>query len=129
MSNQQADKQISKTAVDSNARNYWEDYFGPYGKMWVRQLPKRVKAALVAELTTRAQRQASKGATVTIPRLISGSIAPLAHAITDDALIFEGVFKGAIEGPEGKPQRFARLFKASWDHEGTLIAFRSVVAP
>lgn len=39
---------VKKTAVDSIAEKYWEDYYSEtgYGKLWVRKIPMKIKAAL-----------------------------------------------------------------------------------
>ena len=46
-----ATKGLSKLAVDESASDYWESYYGPYGKTLVTDIKKRVKAdLLVAKL-------------------------------------------------------------------------------
>lgn len=134
---------ISKTAApDSNAVSYWSQYFGAdgagsgYGKLLVKKIPRRLKAALVAEMTMKAKKAASlSGNTpnqlVVAPKLLSGNFAPLAHTIneSDGSVVIEGVFRGEVEGTDGSPRRLARLFRASFDKNAELTSFRTVVSP
>lgn len=124
---------MQRKAVDSNAISYWTAYFSDsnYGKLWTRNIGKRVKAALTAEMTAKAHRQAEKtnSQLAPAPRIVSGSAAPLAHAITEAGVTLEGVFRGESIDAQGKSERIARVFKASFNHEGTLTSFRSVNAP
>lgn len=43
------EQKILKQAVDSVAENYWEQYFGEYGRIWVQDVKRRIKADYVAE--------------------------------------------------------------------------------
>jgi hypothetical protein len=43
------EQRILKVAVDSVAEKYWEQYFGEYGKVWVQDVKRRIKADYVAE--------------------------------------------------------------------------------
>jgi hypothetical protein len=37
---------MKRTAVDEEAKKYWEKLYGEYGRAWVRDIPRRIKAAL-----------------------------------------------------------------------------------
>lgn len=129
-------KIVKQAKPDANTIAYFEEYFSAangsrsYGRMIVKDVPRRVKAALTAELITRSRKANKDNPDAPTPRLLSGSVAPLTHAVTDTSLILEGVFRGEVATVQGKSQRYARLFKATWDLEsGALTGFRSVSAP
>ena len=108
-----------KIAVDSTTEDYWESYFGPYGKQWVRKIPRRVATAIVqrtAGLRPGAAATLAEGARVVpiMPRPV----------ITPDRVYIEG----AIDLTEsGRASR--RLFSAEFDHDGRLLALDSIPAP
>lgn len=50
---------VRKQAIDTTARDYWTEYFGEYGEAWVRDIRRRVTAA-VAQSVRRASRNADQ---------------------------------------------------------------------
>lgn len=93
-----------KTAVDEAAKRYWQDYFSSYGEMWVREIPRRIKAALVTK----------KLAAVSGEDDLDADIAPFGYtARSDGGVDLEGALRVADSPP--------RLFKASFDADGTVL--------
>ena len=106
----------NRIAVDSTAESYWETYFGPYGKQWVRKIPRRVATALLqrsAGLKPGEAATAAEGATVIplMPRPV----------ITANRVHIEG----AVDFANGS----RRLFSAEFDHDGRLLALDHIPAP
>ena len=97
-------KAMEKTAIDQAASSYWSDYFKEYGKMWVRNIPRRIKTATARHLKAK----------------IEGEFAPIAGNINpvDDGLTVEASFVGKINDKEAKI-----LVTASFDQEGKLSEF------
>lgn len=74
---------MDKIAVDSTAASYWSKYFKDYGKMWVRDIPKRIKAAMKHEAKLDN---------------IDGNVVPLAsHTNDDKSLSIEAAFVGKVD--------------------------------
>jgi len=109
---------LTKQALDSEAEKYWEDYYkdSGYGKLWTREIPKRVQA----ELTKQAK---TAGAVSTANESPKPSITPIATVITDHGVVLEGLATYG-QGPSAK----SRVFVADFDHEGAVLAFDSVSA-
>jgi len=97
----------TKTAVDNAARDYWSKYFGAYGKMWVREIPRRIKAAMTQGKTASADTSAPD------PHIV-----PSGHVLTSNGGID---LEGALREDSGT----YRLFHASFDAEGTVTSFRT----
>jgi len=91
-----------KLAVDSTAVDYWTAYFGPYGKIWVRDISRKVKACVDQSL---GRKSASSGLY---------PVKALGKCIQPDGVVLEGV----VRAPSGD-----MLFRASFDHGGTVTAF------
>lgn len=108
-----------RTAVDATAEEYWEQYFGPYGKQWVRHIPRRVATALIARTANLRPGEAAELAqkAVVIP------IMPR-PVITKDRVFLEASLD-LTQG--GKTTR--RLFCAEFDHDGKLLSLDSIPAP
>jgi hypothetical protein len=108
MSNQ--NKQLTKQAADSVAEEYWTQYYkdSGYGALWVREIPKRVKAELTKQTKT-----ASAQAPSTEPTLH-----PLSTVITDKAVHLEGL---AIFG-QGDSRK-VKAFVIDFGHDGTVHGF------
>lgn len=118
---------LIKTAVDSNAKEYWNTLWKgiPYASELTKKIvTRKLKAAL--ELEMRARRTASKDTESF--RFLNLDVAPLASHASDSGVTIEGVFKGEMASASGDPTRVARLFKASLDLEGNLTEFRSIEA-
>lgn len=100
---------MDKTAVDSAASNYWSTYFKEYGKMWVRNIPKRIKSAMVQtkELNIKTA---------------EGNIVPVAHDISDTGVLsIEAAFSGKLDDQDAKV-----LVTAEFTEEGKLRKFEAV---
>lgn len=101
-----------KVAVDQVAQSYWEEYFADsgYGSAWVRDIPKKVKAALAA-----SSRVASLGrqASASTP-----DIRPVANVIDDSGV--------SLEAFAVYPDRKVVAFVAEFDHQGRLRDFDAV---
>jgi hypothetical protein len=96
---------LLKLAVDSTAEEYWEKYFGTYGKQWVRKIPHRIAHALIAKSAELAD--AAHATKI--------NVRPLAHAITKTGVRVEGTFRYATQG-----RTVARVFHAEFNHSGEL---------
>lgn len=97
----------SKTAVDKTTQDYWTAYFGDYGRLWVREIPRAIKAALV---DAGARTAATDAARVT----------PLGYRVTADRLTLEGRYAAG---------KTAQLFCAEFTHEGDLVEITALDAP
>jgi hypothetical protein len=73
---------ITKTAIDSAAKSYWKLLWGDYGQQLTRDIPRRIKAALV-----------------TNKKLASiddvGVVIPTAHIKSTEGLLVEGMYRNA----------------------------------
>lgn len=96
---------MDKVAVDQKAKDYWSKYFAEYGKMWVKDVPRRIK---------QATRREAKG------KMAEGVVVPLAKNITEDMLSVEAAFVGKIDDQDVKI-----LVMASFDNEGKMKEFES----
>lgn len=111
-----------KEAVDNTASDYWSDYFGDYGELWVRDIPRRIKAKL-----EQGHRSAAKAGTPP-PTLGDASISPLGYEITADRVILEGVYNGQIKAGR-RTANTTQLFRAEFNHQGELTSFEALDAP
>lgn len=74
---------MNKTAVDAAAKSYWKLLYGEFGEALVRDIPRRIKAALVTN-----KRLASTGQ--------EGIVLPAACVRADDGgLLVEGMYRDA----------------------------------
>lgn len=71
---------MKKTALDEAAKAYWKLLYGEYGESLVRDIPRRIKAALFAN---------SKVAGIKEDAIVL----PTAHAATADGVIVEGTYE------------------------------------
>jgi hypothetical protein len=94
---------MNKIAVDKSTQDYWSDYFKEYGKMWVRDIPRRVKAAM------RLKVNATK---------VEGKLAPMAASINEgnDTLSVEAAFIGEVDDKEA-----TILVTAEFDSHGEML--------
>ena len=101
--------QMRKTAVDSVAASYWENYYkdSGYGKLWVREIPKRVQAELAKKKTAEKTEKSAADETVTLR--------PIATLILDKTVHLEGL------ATYGSGQ--VRAFVADFDHDGNIQGF------
>lgn len=70
---------MNKIAIDDAAKKYWKLLYGEYGEQLVRDIPRRIKAALVAN---------KKLASVD-----EGIVLPTAHVVSGDKLLVEGMYR------------------------------------
>lgn len=97
-----------KRAVDSSAEQYWTEYFGDYGKAWVRKMPRRVAHAVARRIASTDPKA---------PAFKAAVIAPLGHAkLEDGGLLFEGIFRGMT--PDAGQQH--RTFAAEFAPDGSI---------
>lgn len=107
---------MKKIAVDQAAVEYYTTYFKDYGKLWVREIPRKVHARLAAIV------RKSASSTPTELSLIGRSLPLYGKRTTEGGLIIEGVFKG--HGSVGKKKfPVARMFVATFDGEGNITQF------
>lgn len=99
-------RDIPKTAADKAAKDYWTKYYKDtgYGALWVRDIPRKVKAALAPSLSRKVA-----SAEITIE--------PFTTVILDDVVVLEG--RATI----GKT---AHVFAADFDHDGNIRVFTSM---
>jgi hypothetical protein len=95
---------INKVSVDASAREYWKKLYGDFGEAMVRDIPRRIKAALA---------DMKKVASVDE----SASVLPLAHAKDDDLVYIEGIYRDAST---------KMLFKASINSDGDVVEVKTV---
>ena len=99
---------MDKTAVDNAANKYWSTYFKEYGKMWVRNIPKRIKTAMLQtkELGVKTA---------------EGNIVPVAYDISDSGVLsLEAAFSGKLDDQDAKV-----LVMAEFTEEGKLRKFEA----
>jgi len=95
---------MEKKAVDATAKAYWSGYLGQLGEMWVREIPRRIKAALKREI------QATT---------LEGTLKPLAHeAAKDGTLSLEAAFTGKVDNRDARI-----LITAEFNGDGELKSF------
>jgi hypothetical protein len=95
---------LAKWAVDSTAKQYWESYYKEYGKSWVRDIPRRVKKAMVENKKVASEQVAD-----------AGVVTPVATAILPNGgVALEGMFRGNTD-------KF--VFQAEFDAEGKITSF------
>lgn len=99
---------MDKIAVDNATKKYWDTYFKEYGKMWTREIPRRVKTAMI--------RTKDLGV-----KTAEGNIVPIAHHIAeDDTLFIEAAFSGKLDDRDAKV-----LVLASFNKEGKMLSFEA----
>jgi len=99
---------MEKIAADKAAQEYWGNYFREYGKMWVRDIPRRIKTAMVR----------TKDLSV---KTAEGNVAPLAHSISDEGNIsVEAAFTGKLDDKDAHV-----LITAEFNGEGRMQKFEA----
>lgn len=100
----------NKTAVDAKAEQYYIDYFGEYGKLFVRKIPRTIKAAVNPKLRRTA---AGKRDEVRVTDVV-----PLGYIVTaSEDLHLDGVLKVANARD--------RLFHARFTSDGKLTKLQT----
>lgn len=95
---------MNKTAVDAAAKTYWEKLYGDYGTQLTRDIPRRIKAALVANKKVAAVSQ-------------DAVLIPSAIAKTAAGVVVEGLYTDASA---------KMLFSATLDVEGNVKEVSSI---
>lgn len=99
---------MEKIATDNAAKEYWSNYFKEYGEMWVRDIPRRIKSAMVR----------SKDLGI---KTAEGNMAPIAHNVSDDgSLSIEAAFNGKLDNDESKV-----MITAEFNKEGRMKRFEA----
>ena len=108
-----------KTALDSEAATYWEQYYidSGYGKAWTKEIPMRIQASFAGRSASLAGASGKTAAATPVPT----SIRPLSTVITDAGVHLEGI--AVFE--TGKT-RTAQAFVVDFDHDGQVKAFDAV---
>jgi hypothetical protein len=98
---------MKKIALDEAAKKYWKMLFKElgYGEALVRDIPRRIKAALVDN---------KKVAGVDA----SAVIIPVAHAVNGESRVIEGIYS---DGSRSK-----LLFRAALDSRGDVTDIRTI---
>lgn len=97
---------ILKWAVDDAAKKYWSEYYAEYGKTWVRDIPRRVKKAMIEH------------AKVASNESNFGIVTPIGTSISADGVKLEGMFRSA-SGDDF-------MFYAEFAHDGGIQRFDHV---
>lgn len=97
---------ILKWAVDDAAKKYWAEYYQEYGRTWTRDIPRRVKKAMVQHAKLASQDSQL------------GIVTPIATSISKEGVKLEGMFRSA------SGDNF--MFYAEFDHDGAIGRFDSV---
>lgn len=100
---------MKRVAVDEVAKKYWEDYYMEYGRAWIRDIPRRIKAAVDEERPTRTA-STDEGY----------KVIPLAHKREGSTLTWEGLYSTPSE---------RLLFAADFDLDGNIAAFKPLDLP
>lgn len=95
---------MQKEAIDQAAKDYWKKLYGEYGESLVRDIPRRIKAALVAN---------KKVASVDE----SADIRPVASASVDGGVVLEGLYSDS--GTK-------LLFRATLDTSGDVQEIQTI---
>lgn len=116
---------LQKEAVDKATSTYWSDYFGEYGKMLVRKIPRKIKAGFEEAYGKRTAAQGERQAVVSI------DIAPLAppSSLPGGRVAFEGVLIADVVNPQGISSKVRRVFACTADvTSGEMVDFDLVDA-
>jgi len=113
-----------KQAVDSKAEAYWADYFGDYGRIWTRKIPRRVTSALQGKLGRTAGKLAAM-------QVVSSVVTPLSERSwaprPDGGLTFEGLFSAEVD-IGGRRARVLRAFCADFTPDGRMVGLKTTTA-
>ena len=106
---------LHRQAVDATAEDYWEKYFGEYGKQWVRKIPRRIAHALLRRTASAQVQGRALDAAMATARIHT-----LGHVVqANGGLATEGVLY--CDAPQ-----LVRPFRAEFDAEGVLIHLASL---
>lgn len=95
---------MDKIALDQAAKDYWKLLYGEYGEALVKDIPRRIKAALVSK-----SRVASNDG--------DADVRPVAHARDGENMLLEGLYND---------QGAKLLFRASIDRQGNVQDIQAI---
>lgn len=112
-----------KSAADQKAQDYWKKYYGEYGEMLVREMPRVIKAALLPDLKRQATAEKRD------LRVLDSVVVPLGMGRSaSDGVVLDGIVRFAY-AQSGERREAARLIRAEFSAEGDLLDFHHVGAP
>ena len=113
----------NKVAADKTADDYWVEYFGEYGKMLTRDIPRVIKASILPAWRRSAAKQ-KRDLT-----LGTSTVVPLGYTAKDDgSLLLDGILKVSFT-ERGKRRIASRLFSAQFSGDGDLVSINHCAAP
>lgn len=95
---------MNKQALDQAAKDYWKLLYGEYGEALVRDIPRRIKAALLANKKVASIDEAA-------------DIRPVAKARFEDGMFIEGLYESGAQ---------KLLFRATLDQGGNVSDIQSI---
>ena len=107
----------NRSAADKITEDYWVDYFGPYGKMFVREIPRVIKAAVLPKLQRAAN--AERNARV------ASTVVPLGFGVMPDGGLH---LDGVVRVEQGR-RKSAQMFHAEFSADGKLLDIETRKAP
>lgn len=106
---------LSKKAVDSVAKDYWTSYYtdSGYGALWVRDIPKRVKASLEKDASLKPILEKTAAEQLVIRPIVSVPTENGGQSLEAIAVL---------------PNKNRIAFVIDFDAEGNVTAFETVSA-
>lgn len=112
-----------KVAADKTTADYWVEYFGDYGRMLTRDIPRVIKAAVLPQL----KRAASSGDREFV--VTASSVVPMGYRVDEDGGVsLDGILRVAYT-TKGQERTAARLFCATFSADGELTDIDHRSAP
>lgn len=106
--------------TDKKTQDYWTSYYGEYGEMLVREIPRLIKAAILPEFRRSASNFQVK----------QSSVIPLGFGELDSGdLRIDGVIKIAYTTGSDEVKQQSRLFVATVSADGELLDIEHRSAP
>lgn len=90
---------MKKIAIDDAAKTYWKLLYSEYGEQLVRDIPRRIKAALFEKKKVASVNEKAE-------------LLPLAHVATEDGLKVEGMYN------DGSTKL---MFRADFNSDGDIV--------
>jgi len=94
---------MKKIALDDAAKKYWKMLYGEYGEALVRDIPRRIKAALEKNTKSASASEVF-------------SVLPIAHVVDGEHLCMEGLYKSGST---------VVMFNAKLDKECNVVDVKS----
>jgi hypothetical protein len=112
-----------KQAADKKTEDYWTNYFGEYGRMFVREIPRVIKAAVLPDF-----RRTANGEQRRI-EVKASQVVPLGYTVTaENGLHLDGVVRMTV-AEKGELRTAQRLFHAEFNADGDLAVLNTRKAP